>query len=469
MSEATDQFAEIARAGAGRIVLGIVVATVGMAAAGLYLFRRRGRDRALLWFGIFSVFYGIRLLIQTSLVRLAAGMSDSFEAYLEAGLMYLILPLGGLLSYELFPVWKRWFRWVVLAQIAEALLGLFSDQLFAEPFSMRLANNLLVIAFFLLADFLLFRPEARLKDINILRTGFLFLSATVFAANIGGLLHRPLDVEPVGFAVYLACLAAVVVRRTTQTQERLTAIEEELTIARRIQTSILPRELPRSASFCIAVRYLPMTAVAGDLYDVLIIDQNRLGILVADVTGHGVPAALIASMVKVAGASQVSQADDPASFLRGMNRTLCPNTQGQFVTAAYLFLDLQAKILRYAAAAHPRMQWLHRQTGEVEAIEENGLLMGLMAAAPYTFTERSFCSGDRFLLFTDGLLEAANQQEEFFGEERIQRALLDSAHLDPEQCVDFVLQQLSAWAGYKSGRVQDDDLTIVVLDVAQPA
>ena len=98
-----------------------------------------------------------------------------------------------------------------------------------------------------------------------------------------------------------------------------------------------------------------MTSVAGDLYDFLIIGEQQLGLFIADVSGHGVPAALIASMVKMAATSQRVNAAHPAQLLTGMNAALCGNTQGQYVTAAYVHLNAETREMRYAAAGHPAM------------------------------------------------------------------------------------------------------------------
>jgi phosphoserine phosphatase RsbU/P len=469
MAEIEEQIASLARADAPRIVLGVVVTVLGLAAIAAHLFRRRGKDLALLWFGIFSTLYGSRLLIQTELVVLAIGIPAVSHLYVTAAVNYVVPIFASLYLIEIFPNWRRLFRWVAVVQAIFAVSGIICDQAFKRPFALDTLNNILVIVFILLGDVLLVFRAGPGVDVNFLRAGFLIYSVTVIVDNFGGLIRRHPDIEPFGFAIFLVCLGTVVIRRSLRTQERLTAIEEELNVARRIQTSILPRELPISVSFSIAVRYLPMTSVAGDFYDLLVLDQNRLGILVADVTGHGVPAALIASMVKIASAAQLAHADDPAIVLRGMNQILCPNTQGQFVTAAYLFFDFEHGTLRYAAAAHPRMQWLHRYTREVEGIEQNGLLMGVMPAVSYTAVERSFRSGDRFFLFTDGLLEAVNEQDEFFGEDRLRRCILESAGLDTGQAADYLLAELSNWAGYKRGRSQDDDLTLLVIDVAATA
>src|SRR5246127_3187827 len=130
-------------------------------------------------------------------------------------------------------------------------------------------------------------------------------------------------------------------------------MNKELQIANQIQSSILPREVPRLAGLEIAARYVPMSAVAGDFYDFLVLDERHIGVLVADVTGHGVPAALIASMLKVAFAGQSAHADDPALVLSGLNRALCGKFEDHFVTAAYVFVDLQRWVLRCAGAGPP--------------------------------------------------------------------------------------------------------------------
>ena len=140
-----------------------------------------------------------------------------------------------------------------------------------------------------------------------------------------------------------------------------------------MQLSILPASFPRSASFKVAAKYVPMTSVAGDLYDFLLADDKHAGLFIADVSGHGIPAALIASMVKMAAISQRAQAAHPAALMAGMNSALCGNTQGQYVTAAYVYLDAHAQELQYSAAGHPPMLLL--RNGTVIEIVENGMLL----------------------------------------------------------------------------------------------
>lgn len=117
----------------------------------------------------------------------------------------------------------------------------------------------------------------------------------------------------------------------------------------------------------ITARNVPMATIAGDFYDFLIIDENRVGILVADVSGHGVPAALIASMVKIAFVSQRPHASDPSRVLSGINQILCGKLEGDFVTAGYLYIDTEQDTAYYAGGGHPPL--LVWQTSTQKVVE----------------------------------------------------------------------------------------------------
>src|SRR5262249_45365600 len=157
----------------------------------------------------------------------------------------------------------------------------------------------------------------------------------VIINNVRGLRHfgGSADYEYVGFAIFLCSLGYLVARRSLRNEQALLAIRNELEIARRIQNSILPEQMPRVIGLQVAAQYLPMSEVAGDFYDFLVVDDHRVGLLIADVSGHGVPAALVASMVKVAIAAQAEHASDPAKVMAGLNSVLSGKLQGQFVTA----------------------------------------------------------------------------------------------------------------------------------------
>jgi sigma-B regulation protein RsbU (phosphoserine phosphatase) len=264
-------------------------------------------------------------------------------------------------------------------------------------------------------------------------------------------------VEPYGFAVLLACLGYVAARRTLKRDVELGEIQKELELAKDIQLSILPSAFPDSADFRVAARYVPMTSVAGDLYDYLPLAERQAGLFIADVSGHGVPAALIASMVKMAAISQRANAGRPAELLTGMNRALCGNTRGQFITAAYVHLDAERRELRYAAAGHPAMLVL--RDGVVTEVAENGLILAAWDGSTYGELVLPLKAGDRLLLYTDGLVEARNAEGKMLGDAALIAALRETGAMAPEGAADSLIRTAQQWASS-----QEDDLTVVVCD-----
>jgi len=245
---------------------------------------------------------------------------------------------------------------------------------------------------------------------------------------------------------------------------QLLTIQKELETAREIQLSILPEEIPKIGGVDIAARYIPMTSVAGDFYDFIVVDEKHLGILVADVSGHGMPAALIASMLKIALAAQESHAADPAQLLLGLNQALCGKFQRHYVTAAYLFLDMLKGTLRYAGAGHPPLLLWSRSEG-VRAVEENGLFLGKFPQAAYSFVELPLKAGDWALLYTDGIPETTNPLQIEFGTDRFQNFLETEQSTSADHFADRLLKELSQWSVRDSGEDSDDDVTLVAIHV----
>src|SRR5262249_2279703 len=169
--------------------------------------------------------------------------------------------------------------------------------------------------------------------------GGLILLLFVVNENLGAPLSRGVNVEPIGVLIFILCLGYALGRSVFRAEAEFLTVQRELEMARNIQLSLLPQRIPKPRSLDVAVRYVPMSAVAGDIYDVIEIGPAAIGILVADVMGHGMPAALVASMVKLAFSVQRSDARDPARVLESMNSILCGQVQSSYVSAVYAVVD----------------------------------------------------------------------------------------------------------------------------------
>jgi phosphoserine phosphatase RsbU/P len=249
-----------------------------------------------------------------------------------------------------------------------------------------------------------------------------------------------------------------------QLASQLRALNNELEMARQIQLSILPHSIPTLPGLEIAARFFPMTSVAGDFYDFIQIDDKHIGILIADVSGHGLPSALIASMLQVALTGQAGHASEPAQVLAGLNRALCGKFTHNFVTAAYVYLDLEKNFMRYAGAGHPPVLQWRISTGKTAKVLENGLVLGMFEEAIYEALEFPLELGDRYVLYTDGVPEAANPSEEEFGVDRFMRFIENHKHLGADQFVQTFLAELSRWSGQTAEQGQQDDITLLVVD-----
>jgi sigma-B regulation protein RsbU (phosphoserine phosphatase) len=176
------------------------------------------------------------------------------------------------------------------------------------------------------------------------------------------------------------------------------------------------------------------------------------------------PAALIASMLKVAFAGQATHAHDPVRVLTGLNRSLCGKFEEHFVTAAYLFVDLEKGLLHYSAAGHPPLMLASGAVGNVREIEENGLMLGMFPEAAYSSVEIRVGPGDGCLLYTDGIFEAKNAAQEEFGKSRCKEFLEAQRDIAATRFVKTLLDSVAGFSGYNSSRAQEDDITLLVLD-----
>ena len=290
------------------------------------------------------------------------------------------------------------------------------------------------------------------------------------AYSIDRLLHRQVGnwhagVEPYGFLALVICLWYITAQRIVADDRRLISLNDEMRAATRIQLTILPREIPTLENAKIAVRYAPMADVAGDLYDFLTVRPCCMGVLVADVIGHGVPAALVASMVKVAVSTRCGIDDAARRYyqrvkhrpLQGSSRTVC---DGNVPLPRHRKWNRSARGRRTSVAVV-----VAAQSADFGEIGESGLLLGVRPNEAYDESEFRFEAGDRLLLFTDGLSEAENASGESFGEAALQAFINDKRNCGTELFADLLLREALIWSRDKRGNGQEDDITFVVIDL----
>ena len=445
------------------LFLGAAFTTLGLMSAA-FSFLQRKFDAMLFWLALFAILYGQRLWLQSALLYLMVPHSAFFD-HLRESSNYLV-PIPAFFYFEASGFLGRYGRKIAIALAIPFLCLFVGTILFGPRPAFKQINHVVVILSLGALIVQSLRQKNFDRDFVIVRRGIVIFVAFALFDNISQALGHfvsiepvPFAIEPIAFAFFLGTLGYVAAKRSLHRDHQFGEIQKELEIARRIQTSILPRAYPESDHFTVAARYVPMTSVAGDFYDFLLTDPQQAGLLIADVSGHGVPAALIASMVKLAATSQRANAADPATLLSGMNTVLHGNTQEQFVTAAYVYLDAASSTLRYSAAAHPPMLLL--RDGKVLELTENGLMLAAFSFAAYSTAEYPLEPGDRLVLYTDGILEATNATGEEFGPHRLSALLKDSARLKPEAAADHIISSLQTWS-----KSQNDDLTVLICDYA---
>jgi sigma-B regulation protein RsbU (phosphoserine phosphatase) len=443
-----------------QMLFGVLIAAAGALACLVFLSRWKRRDYALIYFGLGALLYGIRLFVRGS-AGYTHGRWDALEVVIT---LVVGIPLTLFIAETAAARWKRAIRWVVAGIAVVAAWGIAEVLLYSRFGLVKQINSGIVLALIPAMLVPLFIPfRAANRDIRLLRLGFLvFLLFAVYRNLMDFKFFPPgADLEFVGFVIFLGCLGFVAADRTQRNEERLLSLNKEMEIARGIQAGLLPEKNLSVAGLTAASRYVPASSVAGDFYDFLQKDDG-LGVLIADVSGHGVPAALSASMVKVAIRAQRDWADDPARVLSGLNSILCGNLQGQFVTAGYLYLDPRRGALAYAGAGHPPLLAWRGRERRVESIEENGLMLGIFPEGVYKCMTAALESGDRFVLYTDGITEAPSLSGEEFGVERFKSFLVQHAESSAQELCDALVKHVTAWSG--SPREQHDDLTLIVVD-----
>jgi len=466
-----DATLEMLRAQVVNIVVGTIFLSIGATACAIAAIRWRRGVRILVWWGIWSGMYGLQTLCQTpAVLAVLPHALKTAMPYVSTAVMYLLL-VSALFAWRELSLGRLrlLIQLEIFAGLAIALIGFGTFMLGGPNGKWIFYNNLLAVFSMLVLLTVVLVPKFSkflvIPNHRILTAATLIFASEVLYTNLASVLHYrvlPL-VSSVGFAALLFSLGYIALEILFTNERRLLSIETELETARQIQSSILPAKVPELENLRIAASYLPMTSVAGDFYQFVRSDNNHLGVLVADVSGHGVPAALISSMIKVAMQSVTIFAHDPAQVLGALNRILSSEARGQFASAAYLWIDTENRNALYSAAGHPPLLCWRNKRGEMQRIECNGLLFGVRPDSEYPVCGVPFEPSDRFLLYTDGVTETENAAGEAFGDRQLQRVVRNHRLQPASELSRQVLSELQWWR--PTAVNQQDDITLIVVDV----
>lgn len=454
------------------IALGFLLVTIGLASTTLSAFYWTASGVTLLSFGLFVLFFGLLLLLGSEALEPLLNLSPLARAYATSTLNYWVLvPATSYAEQIRGPGWHSSLRRTRQAWIVLAVGMMVYDWVAGAPLSVNFTFLIVcaILAMIIILAHVLWWGPSDVSERHIRAVGSgLLLSLLIHDNLVGaGILPWQLSLQSLGISAFILSLGFLTARRFFTTQTELATVAHELKTASAIQSAILPQAPPAVRGLDIAVRYLPMRSVAGDMYDFLVVDQQGVGVLVADVTGHGVPAALVASMANVAFSSQASRASQPGELLTGMNRALSTRRlQGQFVTATYVFIDTQRRQVRYSNAGHPPPLLWRRGARQITELTGGSVFLGFDPDASYQTAEMAIEPGDRLLLYTDGVVEATNAAAAFFDKPRLKAFVEANADLDADRFADGLLAHLMRWSGRGiAGRSFEDDVTLAVVDI----
>ncbi|MFO8006417.1 MAG: PP2C family protein-serine/threonine phosphatase [Candidatus Brocadiia bacterium] len=257
-------------------------------------------------------------------------------------------------------------------------------------------------------------------------------------------------------------LLAQVSRANRELTERQRSLDYELKMAREVQMRLVPSGPMCIGRVCFDFLYRPSGEIGGDMFDVTPLDDGRVAMALADASGHGVGAGLVAVMVRMICRSYGLDRGDPAAMLAAINEELEQIVPpGQFATAFYAVCDWEARELAYAAAGHPMPLLLRSDGDAVERLGEAGLPLGSLKDVGYDGQSIEFAPGDKMLLFTDGLLDAQNVDGERFGYGRLGRlAERHSGRSGPE----FLHAVVQGVEEFTEGREASDDMTVALVE-----
>ncbi len=286
-----------------------------------------------------------------------------------------------------------------------------------------------------------------LKQVGVIPNNFL----TTYSIQIGS------SLEVILLSLGLGYRISMLMKESKETERKNKVMEAELDSARKIQKAIIPLTIPNTKSLSISLSYLPASKVGGDIFGFNEYSDGTLGVFIADVSGHGIPAALISLVVKQQFDYLSRKYDNPSIVLEQLNYKLYSNVAGHFVT--FFYCIIKKDIVLYSNAGHNPPYLLKKKTGELVPLHTKGKAIGVVKFNSIDESEIPFEDGDRMILYTDGLVEAG--EANMYGEEKLVNFILENKHLSESLFLKTLIGNVQAFIKTKTFT---DDLTVLVID-----
>ena len=277
-------------------------------------------------------------------------------------------------------------------------------------------------------------------------------------------LTKPIDFRDLEVTVDKTLRELMTLKEALVAHSQLVSIQQELKVASYIQHSILPRTFPPfpgRRDFDLNAQMIPAKEVGGDFYDFFLIDQERLGFVIGDVSGKGVPAAIFMAMSRSFLKMTALKGVSPSDCLQDVNRALCSeNESSMFVSIFYGILHTRSGEVEYSVGGHFPPYRL-RLTGGAEAVETTGgIVLGAIESARYECKRILLQPGEGLVLYTDGVTGAMDENENLFSEHRLKELLEAAKHASPEDLIRGLVREVRA---FSAGTPQSDDITVLAL------
>ncbi len=238
-------------------------------------------------------------------------------------------------------------------------------------------------------------------------------------------------------------------------------LDKELQVASDIQNLLIPQELPKISNLDIAATYLPCLEISGDFYDIIPISKNRYVFVVADVSGKGIPGALVVSNMQATLRAYLEHTSELLAIVSKLNESIIrQTTSDRFITFFIGIYDMEKLTFEFINAGHnPPLHY--KNNGEIDQLQKGGIFIGLM---PFNYESETvhLHSGDILLFYTDGLVEAMNQNEVEFGEQKVKDIIINNAHKNSNEIQQIIIDEVKT---HVSDNKLDDDFTLVIAKV----